>query len=105
MGVGGKRGLAEEKRGSSGIKAALHILVSLYGRLKKHSCCTIKMTTHKEALSADRRASNCSSNSIHKLWQSWWLTLRKAILGGNHKCHRELCGSGGFSLMDKVFLL
>jgi len=46
MGAGGKRGLAEEKRGSSGIKAALHI--TLYGTTKKkEKGCTIKMTIHK----------------------------------------------------------
>jgi len=33
MGAVGKRGLAEEKRGSSGIKAALHR--TLYGTTKK----------------------------------------------------------------------
>jgi len=80
LGAGGKRGLAKEKRGPSNIKAASHI--SLQNRR------TIQADIHKEPQGASRGAR--PTGSIDNLWQPWWLTLRKTILGVSHKYHRKL---------------
>lgn len=67
-----KRGLAKEKRGRFGVKAALQM--PLYGTPKK------SVTPYKRPSTTTPQAPVAEQTQLHKLWQPRWPTLRKQSL-------------------------